>query len=33
MKANNYTGKNFEWEIRKSLDDVNCWWFRKNNAC
>ena len=28
MKANNYTGKNFEWEIRKSLDDVDCWWFR-----
>ena len=28
MKANNYTGKNFEWEIRKSLDDISCWWFR-----
>tara|TARA_R100001463_G_scaffold55806_3_gene107580 strand:+ start:5864 stop:6382 length:519 start_codon:yes stop_codon:yes gene_type:complete len=28
MKANNYTGKNFEWEIRKSLDDTECWWFR-----
>ena len=28
MKTNNYTGKNFEWEIRKSLDDAGCWWFR-----
>jgi penicillin-binding protein-related factor A (putative recombinase) len=28
MKANNYTGKNFEWEIRKSLDKFDCWWFR-----
>ena len=28
MKANNYTGKNFEWEIRKSLDDIGWWWFR-----
>jgi len=28
MKANNYTGKNFEWEIRKSLDTVGWWWFR-----
>jgi recombination protein U len=28
MKANNYTGKNFEWEIRKSLDDAGWWWFR-----
>ena len=28
MKANNYTGKNFEWEIRKSLDTAGWWWFR-----
>jgi len=28
MKTNNYTGKNFEWEIRKSLDDAGWWWFR-----
>jgi len=28
MKSNNYTGKNFEWEIRKSLDTAGWWWFR-----
>jgi penicillin-binding protein-related factor A (putative recombinase) len=28
MKTNNYTGKNFEWEIRKSLKDAGWWWFR-----
>mgnify|MGYP003138603716 CR=1 FL=1 len=28
MKAVNYTGKNFEWEIRKSLDTAGWWWFR-----
>ena len=28
MKTNRYTGKNFEWEIRKSLDSAKWWWFR-----
>jgi len=28
MKTNIYTGKNFEWEIRKSLDTAGWWWFR-----
>tara|TARA_R110002020_G_scaffold80953_1_gene201525 strand:- start:716 stop:1213 length:498 start_codon:yes stop_codon:yes gene_type:complete len=28
MKTNNYTGKNFEWEVRKSLKDAGWWWFR-----
>ena len=28
MKTNIYTGKNFEWEIRKSLHTAGWWWFR-----